>query len=37
MIDAVDLLGAKGADAKRQMMDVYDFETEIAKVSSLHD
>ena len=33
MIQAVALLGAKGEDVKRQMMDVYDLETKIAEVS----
>ena len=32
MIQTVGLLGAKGKDVERQMMDVYNLEYEIAKV-----
>ena len=35
MVDIVGLLGGNGEAAKRQMMEVYDLEMEIANVSFL--
>ena len=35
MVDVVALLGGKGNDVKRQLMEVYDLEKKIAEVSFL--
>ena len=35
MLKTVGLLGAEGKDVERQMMEIFDLETKIAKVSEV--